>query len=390
MAPRCCADRISINNMQKFSVFSFEFLVKSMSAWSIFLKTRNAKLKTADEAGQVLIAVVILFTAIVGLVSPILSQVQMAKNLQQSKQSVFAAESLAEDMVYRFKTGKHVSASESLEVGGAEATASVTTESGAQHITAIGNTDDAIGSVRITLSLGTGIAFNFGVQAGEGGFYLDNTSSVSGNVYSAGPVVGAGGNIIRGDVVSSGGSGLVYGIHATSSIYAHTIGNASKPTTIDKNAYYATTITNTAVGDSEFPGGTDPETKPLPISDEQIAEWEADAATGGVISGPCPYKLSSETISLGPVKIECDAQIQGSSDVTLSGPVWVEGTLEIQNTSILRVDPLIEGTSIAIVADDPSDTEGSGRIVLQNSTEYHGAGEGSFILLVSQNKSAEK
>jgi len=352
------------------------------------------KFKLKADNGQVLLVMMILFTAIVttvvvGVAAPIVRQIQAAKNLTISKQSFFAAESLAEDLAYRFKNGKSVSASESLAVGGADATASATTAGSAQHITAVGNTDDAIRSVHITLSLGTGIAFNFGVQAGEGGFYLDNTSSVSGNVYSAGPVVGAGGNIIRGDVISSGQSGLVYGIYATSSIYAHTIGNASKSTTIDKSAYYAMTITNTTVRGSEFPGSTDPETKPLPISDEQIAEWEADAAAGGIISGPCPYKLSSETITLGPVKIECDVQIQGSSDVTLSGPVWVEGTLEIQNTSALRVDPLLEGTSIAIIADDPSDTEGSGRIVLQNSTEYHGAGEGSFILLVSQNRSAE-
>src|SRR3989344_5519270 len=184
MAPRCCADRISINNMQKFSVFSFEFLVKSMSAWSIFLKTRNAKLKTADEAGQVLIAVVILFTAIVGLVSPILSQVQMAKNLQQSKQSVFAAESLAEDMVYRFKTGKHVSASEALEVGGAEATASVTTGGGMQTITVNGDYFDLERSITISLSQGSGIAFNYGLQAGNGGVTMQGNATVNGNIYA--------------------------------------------------------------------------------------------------------------------------------------------------------------------------------------------------------------
>ena len=164
-----------------------------MIAWSIFLKTRNAKLKTADEAGQVLIAVVILFTAIlttviVGLVSPILSQVQMAKNLQQSKQSVFAAESLAEDLAYRFKTGKQVSASESLEVGGAEATASVTTGGGMQTITVNGDYFDLERSITISLSQGSGIAFNYGLQAGNGGISLTGGSSIEGNVYANGSI----------------------------------------------------------------------------------------------------------------------------------------------------------------------------------------------------------
>ena len=184
-----------------------------MSAWSIFLKTRNAKLKTADEAGQVLIAVVILFTAIlttviVGLVSPILSQVQMAKNLQQSKQSVFAAESLAEDMVYRFKTGKHVSASESLEVGGAEATASVTTGGGMQTITVNGDYFDLERSITISLSQGSGIAFNYGLQAGNGGVTMQGNATVNGNIYANGSIDASGDSHITGSAFAADSAAL--------------------------------------------------------------------------------------------------------------------------------------------------------------------------------------
>src|SRR3989344_3945365 len=109
------------------------------------------------ENGQVLIAVVILFSAIlttviVGLVSPILSQVKIAKNLQQSKQSYFAAESLAEDLVYRFKISKNVSASESLTLAGASASASVTISGGTQQITAQGDNYSLNRSIQISLS----------------------------------------------------------------------------------------------------------------------------------------------------------------------------------------------------------------------------------------------
>lgn len=243
-------------------------------------------------------------------------------------------------------------------------------------------------SARVTIDTSV-VSFNYGIQTGIGGLSLANISSVSGNVYASGPVIGAGGNMIYGDVVSAGESGLIYGVHATSSAYAHTIGGA-KPTEIDKDAYYASSLTNTTVGGTEYPGSADLPTQALPISDAQIEEWKTQAAAGNVIASPCPYVLDSETITLGPMKIACDVQIQGTSVVTLLGPVWVEGTLEIANTTALSIDPSLEGMSIAIVADKPSDPTGSGQIILQNSTTYTGAGEGSYIMLVSQNRSAEE
>ncbi len=352
------------------------------------------RIAKTHEKGQVLIAVVILFSAIlttvvVGLVSPILGQVQISRNLQQSKQSFFVAESLAEDITYRFKTGKSVSASESLTLAGAEASANITTAGGTQQITVDGDVNSLARSVYIELSQGSGIAFHYASQAGLGGFDLKNSSGITGNVYSEGPVIGAGGNIIGGDVVSSGQNGLVYGIHATSSVYAHAIGNSSLSTTIDKNAYYATAMTNTTVGGTPYPGSPDQMSLPLPISDAQIAEWEGEAALGGVITSPCPYQIS-EDADLGPVKIACDLQISGDPSITLRGHVWVMGDITIQNTAVMRIDPSLGARSIAIIADDPANQIGKSRITLQNATRYEGSGtDPSVVLLLSQNRSAE-
>src|SRR6185369_8461415 len=120
------------------------------------------------------------------------------------------------------------------------------------------------------------ISFHYGIQAGMGGFSLNNSSSITGNVFAGGPVTGTGNNFVYGDVVSSGASGLVYGIHATSSVYAHTIGIAGTATTIDKDAYY-TTKTNTTVSGTLHPNSPDQPTVDLPITDTQIAEWESEA-----------------------------------------------------------------------------------------------------------------
>src|SRR3989344_2148337 len=108
-----------------------------------------------------------------------------------------------------------------------------------------------------------------------------------GIVFSSGPIMGHNSNIVRGDVISAGPSGLADGIHATSSVYAHTISNSN----IDKDAYY-TTISGTNVGGVSYPGSPDQATSSLPISDAKIDEWKAEALAGGTYSSPCPYTIS--------------------------------------------------------------------------------------------------
>src|ERR1051326_188548 len=99
------------------------------------------------------------------------------------------------------------------------------------------------------------VSFHYGVQAGDGGFSLANSSSITGNVFSTGPVVGSGGstscnsssgtgNCIYGDIISAGPTGQVYGVHATGTVYSDMIGSASLGTTIDKDAYYNITKIN--------------------------------------------------------------------------------------------------------------------------------------------------
>lgn len=235
------------------------------------------------------------------------------------------------------------------------------------------------------------VSFHYGVQSGMGGFRLDNTSSITGNVYSEGSVIGSSQNYIYGDVVSAGPNGLVYGIHATSSVYAHTIGNASKATIIDKNAYYASTRTNTTVGGTSYPGSPDQATTSLPISDAQINEWETIAASGGTAAcSGSSYNISSGTASLGPIKIPCDLNISGTSVVTLNGHIWVTGNIIIQNSAIVKIAPSLGAENIAIIADNPSNRLTSSTISVRNTASFQNSGtSGSVILLVSQNNSAE-
>jgi hypothetical protein len=245
-------------------------------------------------------------------------------------------------------------------------------------------------TVKATLAINnTVISFRYGIQAGNGGFSLANTSRITGNAFSTGSVVGSGGNYINGDVVSAGSSGWVYGIHATGNVFSHTIGKSGTGTTIDKDAYYVTK-TNTTVTGTSHPGSPDQSPAPLPISDAQISQWESDAAAGDTIStcdGDGNYVVPG-SMSLGPKKIACNLVIKNVT-LTVTGPIWVTGNITTKSSTI-KMDPSLGSSNAAIIADNPSDRSGSGIIDIQTSSDFQGSGSaGSFVFMISQNNSAE-
>jgi len=344
------------------------------------------------ERGQAMMVATILFlvvsvTIIFGLAGPILKQQRLASNLVLSRQSYFLAEAGLEDVVYRLKTGKPVSATEVLSLAGDTTTTVTTDVLDEKQIVSSADVKSAVRKLRTNIILGSGVSFHFGVQAGEGGLIMENTSSISGNIYSNGVVRGSGptNNIIRGSVVSAWSEGLIDNLYATSSVYAHTIRDSK----IDGDAYYQS-ISGTTVLGTLYPGSSDQATSSLPISDEQIEEWKQAALDGGVISSPCPYKIN-DAMTLGPVKISCDLEISGNNyTITLAGNVWVEGDIVVKNSPVIRIDSSFGKKGVAIVADKPSAPNSSGKISLENSAVFEGSGSpSSHVMLISQNRSAE-
>ena len=95
-------------------------------------------------------------------------------------------------------------------------------------------------------------------------------------------------------------------------------------------------------------------------------------------------------MTIGPVKIACDLIIDKSStDLTLSGAVWVEGNITTKSGPTILVDPSLAGKSIPFIADNPGDRTTSSQIFIQNSALFQGAGEDSYVLMISQNSDAE-
>lgn len=342
----------------------------------------------------------IFFTVATAYLNFVTSSVRSARTAVASAQALSIAEGALDEAAYQLNQDSSYGGETDTPLGGGVFTITVSTiDPSTKRVTATGYVPNsqhpaAIKTIKATIGINnTVISFRYGIQSGNGGFTLDNTSTITGNVFSGGSVVGSNTNDIYGDVISSGASGLVYGVHATSSVYAHTIGGTSQATIIDKDAYYATTKTNTTVKGTSYPNSPDQATVALPISDTQISQWETDAAAGGTI-GSCDsngnYTINS-SVSLGPKKIACNLIVKSSSGVlTVTGPLWIAGNITMQTGPTIKMDPSLGSTNVAIIADNASDTTGSGVITIGQSTVFQGSGSpGSFVFLISQNKSAE-
>lgn len=342
-----------------------------------------------NQNGQALILIALFFAIISslivqGLVSTSTRGSELALTLLKSKKSFYTAESSLEDVFYRLKRNFSLSPQETLTLNDGSAVATIETSGfNEKGISVRSEMREAVRHMLGQVTVGEGASFNFGVQTGQGGFHMYQNSQIKGNVYSSGTIYGENNSIIRGTAVSTGPSGLVDGVYATSSIYAHTIQNART----DGDAYYVS-LSNTTVDGTKYPNSPDQSPADMPISDEKITEWEATAEAGGVIEEPCPYIIDSDR-SLGPIKINCDTVIN-KANLNLTGTVWIKGSLSTSNTIHISVDPSLGEKSAAIILDDPTNRLTGSVATLGNGVFFHGSGtKGSYVLLVSQNSSAE-
>jgi hypothetical protein len=101
----------------------------------------------------------------------------------------------------------------------------------------------------------------------------------------------------------------------------------------------------------------------------------------------------SESDTIGPIHVPCDLEIKGSSSgitVTITGHIWVEGNIDTSLKSLIRIDPGAAEKNFAIIADDRSDPINSGIIRITQNVSFEGSGtEGSYVFMISQNKSSE-
>jgi Tfp pilus assembly protein PilX len=151
-------------------------------------------------------------------------------------------------------------------------------------------------------------------------------------------------------------------------------------TDVGSDAYYQTLTGGSTVGGVSYPGSPTPPPVPLPISSSTIAQWKADALSGGVINGDCGTGgvagCDTFPLTLGPRKINGNLQVDGGQSLKVSGTLHVTGTVEVSNNSNVQCDIGYDSNSCIIIAD--------GSINVSSNGVLDGSGvEGSFIMLLT-------
>ena len=153
--------------------------------------------------------------------------------------------------------------------------------------------------------------------------------------------------------------------------------NTITDSTIAGTPYCQTGSGNNKPCDTSQP---DPSPQNMPISDANINEWKSEAEAGGVIVGDYTPPAKPAVSSLGPVKITGDLILDSPAghNLTLTGTVWVEGNIKVDNNSEIRLDPAYGSEGGLMIAD--------GWVHVDNLSQFYGSGiPDTYVLLLTTN-----
>ncbi|MES3032337.1 MAG: hypothetical protein V4699_03810 [Patescibacteria group bacterium] len=351
---------------------------------------KNNFIKFKRQSGSAMLISVVFFLFIIlaiigGLVSPTVREFQNANVNLNSKKSYFLAESGGEDAFYRIRNNMAIDSSETITLDSNSTTTTISNLfDGSKQITSLGDVLSLQRETTLILRTGAGTVFKYGTQAGQGGFVFQNNSYVTGSIYSNGDVLGSNGAYITGDAYAAGSTGLiddicVGGVQTGSTCAGTPTGNAHAHTVTDSDVT-GTVYCQTGSGNNKACNTSeeDPVAQDLPITDSEIAQWQADATNGGTTTGN--VTISTPT-TLGPVKIIGNLTVDDT--LTIADTIYVTGNVIINSISggqspppSVKLNSSYGSTSGIIIAD--------GYIILNNGVIFGNSGTaGSYILLLS-------
>lgn len=370
---------------------------------------------------MVIFTLLISLSGLLGFSFVALNETQTSRAALWGEKSYYVSEAGLEDSNYRIMRGKQYTPTQTVTIDGFVATTTIAAVGGTKEVTTLGTVLRDARTTKTILQSSNGASFFYGIQVGQGGFLMENNSVINGSVYSGGNIVMRNNSRINGDafvastssIAGNSPSTLIAGharahyisdssvsknassttVIAKSIVSKHAYADRISGSTITGNAYYFTSIATSTVSGSSFPATpapTDLPILPMPISDSEINAWEAQAEAGGTHSSPCPYTLSSGTAYLGPIKINCDFTMENSAVVVLNGPLWIAGNFTIKNDAVLKLPTSYGENSEILIADKPSNRTTSSKIFVENNSQILGSGvNGSYLINISQNNSAE-
>lgn len=337
------------------------------------------------------------------------SNVQIENTITESNQAWYAAWSGIDEVMYRLRA--HQDFGSSYTVGltlanGATVSATVTGDSNQKIVRSTGYKSGVIKNLEVSIASSSSKAsFVFAAQSGEGGFELEGNTTVTGsggspgNVYSNGSVLG-----IRASAGNSG-SKILGSVWAVGNI-----GGLSSPNSgglyIQKNAW-ANQLTACLVGGNvraSVPPTNCPYSGTFSISAPPSAAelssvdatfWKNKALEGGVWNGDCNIMSSNGSDCSNGTRIIGNKQILGNLNVpsgvnlTVTGPLWVKGDINISQNNTLFTDESVGKNSIMIVASDPDNPDIKGRVVTSSNVQFNRNSQNAGIIFISENRSID-
>lgn len=173
------------------------------------IKRILAKRKSVNrQGGQVIILNTLFFLAIsmivvFGIAGPVLDTHQITKSFEESKKSFLLANSATEEALYRLKNGLLISSSETITLNNGTAQIGVSNTADGKSVIISSDVSDYQRNIQLEVIQGVGVAFNYGLQTGKGGFEMSGGAGINGNVYANGDILGSGGPYITGSAVSA-------------------------------------------------------------------------------------------------------------------------------------------------------------------------------------------
>ncbi len=175
--------------------------------------------------------------------------------------------------------------------------------------------------------------FSYGIQAGSGGFNISGGSTVNGDIYSVGDTKASGGGTITGTAYC----------------------NMSSDSSVSCNTSRSSSVLS------------------LPFSTSSITSIQNQATAGTTYTGN--YNVGYAGATIGPEKITGNLVVNGGGTLTLSGVVWVQGSLSVSNGGQIKLASSYGSSSGVILA--------NGLVSLSGGSLSGSSQSGSYLTIIT-------
>src|SRR3989338_4171525 len=173
------------------------------------------------QKGQIIIIALIFMAVVLVLVSSLVGyaciQTSSHRQAVAKTQALSVAEAGIEAVVWKLNNQQGYNGEAGTIYGGGVYNVVITNLTGSLKLARVeAFVPDAVNPrakrvLQATITIGSSnISFNYGVQVGSGGLKMDNNSTVNGNVYASGTIIGDNNGVrIAGTAISGGASGKI-------------------------------------------------------------------------------------------------------------------------------------------------------------------------------------